>query len=126
VRDRVRAGTLAGHKDARGRWRIIEAGLPVDLPAPVDQATLARRVDQLAKDIEAIRTERADQAELMAAIARERDAYRAEASTARDVALRINASARDARTALRMLIDALDNQGEAVSQLLLPGSPADL
>jgi hypothetical protein len=62
----------------------------------------------------------------LAAIEDERDRYRAEAAAAKEVALRVNAAAREAGEGTRKLLEALELQADALSQFLAPGSPADL
>lgn len=58
--------------------------------------------------------------------AAERDHYRAEASTMREVAIRANAAQRAAIAGFRQMLEAMDEQANLVSELLGPRTPADL
>ena len=54
------------------------------------------------------------------------DRYRADAATSREAALRVNAAAKDLREVVRRLLGVLDEQSEALTQLLAPATPADI
>lgn len=58
--------------------------------------------------------------------ATERDHYRAEASTMREVAIRANAAQRAAFASFRQMLEAMDEQTNLVSELLGPRTPVDL
>ncbi|HUX86329.1 MAG TPA: hypothetical protein VMW65_04955, partial [Chloroflexota bacterium] len=63
---------------------------------------------------------------LVRAIEADRDRYRADAATSREAALRVNAAARDLRDVVQRLVGVLDEQSEALTQLLAPATPADV
>jgi hypothetical protein len=60
------------------------------------------------------------------AIEADRDRYRADATTSREAALRVNAAAKDLREVVGRLLGVLDEQSEALTQLLAPATPADV
>lgn len=126
VRDRIRAGSLTGRKDDRGRWRVPEDVLPVAPAALEDDPSIGARVDHLEHELAELRAAQDRGAHVSDALAAERDRYRAEAVAARDAAARLNIAVAEASATARSLLNALDAQTESLTQLLAPGSPADL
>lgn len=124
VRDRIRLGTLPGHKNERGQWRVPEAALPAAANEPA--ATLAKRVAALEREVEVLRTARGEHDGLLAAIAADRDRHRADAIAAREAALQLNVTIAELRASVRSLLNALDGQAHALTQMLAPGSPEEL
>lgn len=57
---------------------------------------------------------------------RERDRYRAEAATVKEAALRLVGSAQETHSVVSGLLTVLEQQQEALVQLLAPGSLDDL
>lgn len=123
---------LVGEQRGKGRrWHVEAESLArlVDLrPA---RASVDRRIDQLtaemreiAAEVEHLRT-RAGTAEELHTVRRERDRYRAEASTMREAAIRANAAQRAAAKGFRDVLDALDYQADALTELLGPRSPEE-
>jgi excisionase family DNA binding protein len=123
VRNRIRAGTLPGTKDERGRWRIPSGAVPRAPLTAVIPDSLDDRVAALERELGALREA---QAHREADLQNERDRHRADAVAAREVALHLNAAVAEARAAAQSLLNALDAQADALTQLLTPGSPADL
>lgn len=126
VRDRIRAGTLPGTKDERGQWRIPSRAVPSTPGAAASPSSLDDRVAALEHELGTLRNARDAQAHRQADLQRERDRHRADAVAAREVALHLNAAVTEARAAAQNLLNALDAQSDALTQLLTPGSPADL
>jgi hypothetical protein len=96
------------------------------IDAASDPDMLARRVVALERQIAAIHEAGNDHRRRERELESERDRYRSDAIAAREAALRLNAAAAEARAAAGSLLNALDAQADALTQLLTPGSPADL
>jgi hypothetical protein len=126
VRDRIRAGVLPGGKDERGRWRMPTAAVPSTPSAPPGTAAIVARLEQLSAEVSVLRDAQARDARLVDEVSAQRDRYRADAASAREVALRLNVAVAEIRASARSLLDALDAQSDALTELLAPGSPADL
>jgi excisionase family DNA binding protein len=128
VRDRVRAGTLSGRREGR-EWRVDAANLPSKAPATpraLSTGVIAQRLTDIESRLSEMSSAQQSADSAAAAIARERDRYRAEAAAAREAALRLSGVTRDAVGAARQLLEALDAQAEAIAQLVGPGSPQDV
>jgi excisionase family DNA binding protein len=136
VRNWLRSGKLSGDM-GRARWRVDVASVDAIAPAPDETdadevglqpgpAGIEDRVDRLAAAVERL-VERDDaSAKLVGALQRERDHFRAEAATAKEVALRVTMAARETDKAVRQLLDVLAIQADALAQLLAPSSPEGL
>jgi excisionase family DNA binding protein len=139
VRDWIHAGNLAARKEGR-RWlvdakdfeRFAQARRGREQLTPVavgDQHRTVGVEDQLRRLAEAVARlgeREAASARLVEALERERDRFRAEAAASKEAALRVNAAAREIDTAVRRLLDVLELQADALTQLLAPASPEDL
>jgi excisionase family DNA binding protein len=130
VRDWIRAGELAARK--HGRIWLVDAR---DLERfagtrPARQQPASDSVgDQLRELTEAVAQlgeREAASARLVEALERERDRFRAEAAASKEAALRVNAAAQEIDKAVRRLLEVLELQADALTQLLAPSSPDDL
>jgi hypothetical protein len=126
VRNRIRAGVLPGGKDERGHWRVPAAAVPSPPSAPPGTAAIVARLEQLSTEVSALRDAQARDARLIDEVSAQRDRYRADAASAREVALRLSGALAEIRASARSLLDAFDAQSDALTELLAPGSPADL
>lgn len=129
VRNWLRDGQLEGAK--RGtRWfvertsielRELDAGGPQTAGREIED-----RLDEIAISVERLLSQESQSSQLLAAVERERDRYRAEAATSKEAALRVNAAAAEIDGAVRRLLKVLELQSGALEQLLAPSSPQDL
>lgn len=87
---------------------------------------LASGVEQLRADVEGVRGDRTDEGVNLDALGQERDRYRAEASTFREAAIRANAGQRAIVEGFRKVLDAVEENANALSELLGPQSPNDV
>lgn len=92
----------------------------------VDRDDLAQRVEALTAAVHDALARETAAFELVRALERERDRYRADAAAARTAALAVNSAARELDGAVRAMLDVLAHQSDALIQLLAPGSPEDL
>jgi hypothetical protein len=130
VRNLIRNRKLHGRK-SDGLWLVEAASVRRYLAAhgrrrraDDDLVQLQQRVNELAQTVEAIR--QADTADVShRTVERERDRHRADAVTAKEVALNVLASARVTRSAMAELLEAMRAQEEALIQQLMPDSLAD-
>lgn len=130
VRNLIRNRRLHGRKND-GRWLVEAASARRYLAAHGprrrvngDLEQLQQQVYELAQTVEAIR--RSDTSEAShPTVERERDRHRADAVTAKEVALSALASARATRSAMAQLLEAMGTQEEALIQQLMPDSLAD-
>jgi chromosome segregation ATPase len=132
VRNLVRSGKLAGSKDPEGRWLIDVDSLSEYLsrhgrhkPASGVER-IEERLDELTRSVASLSEASASATQLLELTERERDKHRAEAAAAKEAALLLVGSAREATSAVAGLLKSLQQQEEALVQLLAPGSPADL
>lgn len=128
VRDRIRAGTLSGRRQGRA-WRVDSASLPDATAEPRSDAklnTVLRRLGRLEEHIEAVAAALKSSDAARVLLERERDRYRADAAAAREAALLLTGVTRDAVSASRQLLEALERQTDAIGQLVAPSSPQDL
>jgi hypothetical protein len=132
VRNRLKRGELDGRKQG-AKW-VVDAE-SVDKAAseltatplkPVASAGVEERLERLTKAVERLARREAASSELVAALQRERDRFRAEAAASKEAALRVNSAARETDQAVRQLLDVLALQSDALTQLLAPSSPEDL
>lgn len=130
VRNLIRKQRLHGRKND-GRWLVDAASasryLAVHGPrrrANAGLEQLQRQVNELAQTVEAIQQSDASDASRRM-VERERDRHRADAVTAKEVALSALASARATRSAMAQLLEAMRTQEAALIQQLMPDSLAD-
>lgn len=134
IRKRLADGKLSGQRDAMGSWRVERASAEAWLakfgqkkrPRLGDHSALAAEVGRLAEAVDRLERDGTQSSEHLAAVTRERDRYRADASTMRETALQLNAAAQEANGALRQVLAILERQSAALGELLAPGSPQDL
>ncbi len=133
IRNWLHEGKLAGAQRENGRWDVDAAGVNDHLvklgrkrSASSDTTELAGEVRRLATVVEELEQRESSAATALEALTRERDRYRAEAATMREAAIRLNAAAADAHGAMRQTLTVLEQQREALAQLLAPGSPDQL
>jgi len=132
IRNRLRAGTLTGGINARGRWEVdvtsVEASPANDRrnEGPGTLAALGREVKRLAAVVDDLKSSETPAPGHLKAVERERDRYRADAAAARSAALSLIGAAREVDGAVRQTLRILELQSEALVQLLAPGSPEDL
>lgn len=119
----VEPQSLANLVSARGGSQRPEARIG-SLESKIDQLTSA--VEQLRSDMQGLRSDPIEQRVDLETLARERDRYRAEASTLREAAIRANAGQRSMAEGFRKVLDAVDENANALSELLGPQSPADV
>jgi predicted site-specific integrase-resolvase len=126
VRDRIRAGSLPGQKDDRGRWRIPPHAVPAASGVSAESQAVDARLATVERQVADLVDARELHIEFVSTLSAERDRYRADAAAAREAAARMNVALAETRDTVRSLLNALDAQSEALTQLLTPGSPADL
>jgi hypothetical protein len=141
VRNRLRSGPLRGRQDASGYWQVEAASVEeyraahpsAFADADLADSDVASRLEELGVKVDALLARDAATADLVAslqreraALARERDHYRADAAAAKAAALDVNAAARGLDASVRPMLDVLERQRDALTQLLAPGSPEDL
>ena len=129
VRNMIRRGDLRGRKEGR-RWLVdgddVER-LAQEQPGSRREPPAAPpTVGELAEAVAELLRREAAASKLVTALERERDRFRADAAAAREAALRVNAVARETDQAVRHLLEVLELQSDALTQLLAPGSPEDL
>jgi transposase len=131
VRNWIRRGDLDAR--LRGRTWVIDGAslqrLATTRPRRSDRASsgpIEDRLEDLTAAVERLTASQSTSAELLEALRRERDRFRAEAAASKEAALRVNSAARDTHRAVRQLLDVLEHQADALTQLLAPGSPEDL
>jgi hypothetical protein len=129
----LRAAKLKGYQETAGRWKVEVASVQDHLAKfgqkpqrPPGRGELAAEVQRLADAVRRLEGRERDPSGHLDALTRERDRYRADAATMREAALRLNALAGDACGAMRQTLEMLDQQRDALAQLLSPGSPQDL
>jgi hypothetical protein len=130
VRNLIRNRKLHGRKND-GRWLVEVASARRYLAAHGprrrangDLGQLQQQVNELGQTVEAIRQSDTSDASRRT-VERERDRHRADAVTAKEVALSALASARATRSAMAQLLEAMRTQEEALIQQLMPDSLAD-
>lgn len=131
IRKWLKNGLLTGElATTGGRWRVDTASVHERIAnfgqkssRADDIAALSAKIEQIARDVDRLA---ADPSGDLETVTKERDKYRAEASTMRETALRLNAAAREVNGAVRQTLDVLEFQSEALSELLGPGSPQDI
>jgi chromosome segregation ATPase len=126
--DRQLVGEQRGKKrlwfvDAKSLATVLEA---LGRVANDDLAALAAEVKRLASEIAALKAAQSPSDQELGRLRGERDRYRAEAATMREAAIHANAAQRAAVESFRRLLDALEEQADAVTELLGPRSPEDL
>lgn len=133
VRDLIRAGKLEACKRSNGRWlidatsfRSYLASGDAQKPRRPTHREIARRLNELSAAVTALVESDRTSVSLLDAVERERDRYRADAAAVREAALRLLASAEDTQNAVVTLLNVMRTQGDALAQLLAPGSPQDL
>jgi hypothetical protein len=131
ARQLAQAGTLVGEKrGGRNAWFIDPQSLAKELkvrggPWEDGVAKLAAEVRSLAGQVAALEGAGAGARSESGAEA-ERDQYRAEAATMREVATRANAAHRDTIAGFRQVLEAMEEQTNLVSELLGPRTLAEL
>lgn len=132
VRDWIHGGQLEAEKPGRA-WIIDQASFDrfaLDRPPSPSRTTSAGighdRLAELAAAVDRLVARESASDELLAAVQRERDHFRAEAAAAKEAALRVNSAAREIDKAVRGLLGVLELQSDALTQLLAPSSPQDL
>lgn len=130
VRNWIRAGKLEGWQGTNGRWSVKRGSLDLaDLSTKMPASgadDLERRLSSLGQTVDALQNERAAVQQTLEAVERERDRHRADAAALRDAAIRMNLMSRDVATAVRQMLDVLEQQSELVSQLLAPSTVSEL
>lgn len=111
----------------RGVWRIDSSSVPmaevVDL---TESADVRGQLIDIRRVLEAVQEAQSNQTSALVAVERERDRFRAENAALRESALRLNAAARETHQAVRHLATILEEQSNALEQLLAPASALDL
>jgi hypothetical protein len=115
--------SLARLVAARGGSRTADARFDL-LESRVDSLTTA--VQELIARIQTLPSAPADRTLEMGMLSRQRDRFRAEASTFREAAMRANASQRSMAAAFRLVLDALDENADALTEMLGPRDLDDL
>jgi Helix-turn-helix domain len=131
VRDLIRSKKLKGQKNSADRWRIdpdslsrylSEHGRKEGVLSGLER--LGQRLDELDRRIDSL-SDLAAVAALQAA-ERERDKYRSDAATLREVVRLYAESTEETEAAFANLRAASQKQREALAQLLRPASVEDL
>jgi len=128
VRNWLQAGKLTGHQTGKRRiWHIDEASVPQPTrPGSTSLLVVSGEAHEVLEQLRELMDRELAAERLVRAIEADRDRYRAEAATSREAALRVNAAARELREVVRRLVGVLDEQAEALTQLLAPATPADV
>jgi chromosome segregation ATPase len=87
---------------------------------------LAAEVERLGVEFAELRDRPNDPTLELEVLRRERDRYRAEASTLREAAIRANAGQRSIAAGFRKVLDAVDENADALTELLGPRDVSDL
>jgi hypothetical protein len=132
VRNWIAGQRLAGWKQGNA-WVVDAASLeecaatrPAAAPPGSNPADVEEQLRELTAAVDRLAARESDSALLLEAIRRERDRFRAEAASAKAAALRVNAAARETDKAVRQLLDVMEAQADALTQLLAPSTAADL
>jgi excisionase family DNA binding protein len=126
VRNWLHDGKLAGVQAGKRRiWRVDEASLAPFVP-PTSTSLVRHDAPELLDQLNRLMDRELAAERAIRTIEAERDRHRADAAAAREAALRVNAAAKDLREVVQRLLSVLDEQSEALTQLLTPGSPADM
>lgn len=132
VRDLIRSNKLDGRKNASDRWRvdpnslsryISEHGRKERGASPVE--LLEQRLNELTRRVDSLQESTAEGSRLETA-ERERDRYRSDASTLREVARLYVEASEDTDAAVASLFAASRKHRDALAQLMRPGSPEGL
>lgn len=132
VRQLCRNGTLAASKVPGGReWQIDAAAVAEragSIPPSRRRRPAASTEVSVDEIVEAVirRLCQPPDTSAVAEVRRERDRYRSDAAAVREAALHLTQAAREVRVGMAAALAALDEQAEALSALLAPGSVADL
>lgn len=130
IRQWCEVGKLKARRAGERRvWRVDRASvdsLVALRPQPTAQADLAIQIRDLRVAVDRLRSDRSADPSLVAALERERDHYRGESAAVREAALLVNSAARETSSAVRHLIDVLEQQSAALEQLLAPSTPFDV
>ena len=132
VRNWIAGERLTGWRQGRA-WVVDAASLeacaatrPAAPPAARKPAEVEERLRELTAAVDRLVARESDSAMLLEALQRERDRFRAEAASAKAAALRVNAAARETDKAVRQLLDVMEAQADALTQLLAPSTAEDL
>jgi excisionase family DNA binding protein len=130
VRNLIRAGRLSAEKDDTGRWMVRAEDLERYLAdhgrhRPPDPAVddLERKLRELDRIVQTLGDSNRVALARLEAVERESDRHRAEAATARTIALQLVQASEETRTGL---CKAAERVEQALVQALLPGSPESL
>jgi hypothetical protein len=133
VRDLVHHHKLEASKDPEGRWLIDAASADAYLAvhgsrkrADTDMQQIERRLEELVQSVASLAESNGSAAQLLKATERERDKYRADSASVREAALRLVSAAHETNSAVSGLLSVLQQQQDALVQLLAPGSLDDL
>jgi excisionase family DNA binding protein len=131
VRNLIRDGKLHGLK-SDGLWLVdaasVERYLATHGPRPGasgDLTQLRAQVRDLSSAVDAAIRQADSSGADSRKVEQERDKHRADALTAKEVALNALATARATRSAMTELLEAMRTQEEALIQQLMPGSLTD-
>ncbi|HXC79465.1 MAG TPA: helix-turn-helix domain-containing protein [Candidatus Acidoferrum sp.] len=131
VRDWARSGKLRGSQGPTGRWLIEDSSVQEVVATegrrgrPVNH-DLERRLDIVVEEVAMLRTRDVTENELVSALTRERDRYRADSATIREAALKLAVAAREQHRAVKTLLEVLDLQADTLAELLAPASLHDM
>jgi transposase-like protein len=129
VRDWIRSGQIVARKSDR-IWIVdgnsVECFAATRRDLKLAPARVEDRLRELTEAVAQLSAREAASAQLLRAVERERDRFRAEAAASKEAALRVNSAAREVDQAVRHLLEVLELQADALTQLLAPSSPEDL
>lgn len=128
IRNWIRAERLEGKKVGRA-WVVSAAAVQREAqraPRRERSGSTERQLAALVAAVERLEARSTTSEELLELTRRERDHFRADAATAREAALRVNAAAGEINAAVRHLLSILELQSDALTQLLAPATPGDL
>jgi excisionase family DNA binding protein len=130
VRNLIRAGRLSAEKDDTGRWMVRAEALERYLadhgrhrPSDTGVDDLKRKLRELDRTVQTLGDSNRVALARLEAVERESDRHRAEAATARTIALQLIQASEETRTGL---CKAAERVEQALVQALLPGSPESL
>lgn len=132
VRQLCRSGELVAGKVRSGpEWQVDAASVAeransVARPRrPRSPATGGPSLDELVAAV-ARRLGTSSEDAILRDVERERDRYRSDAAAVRESALHLTRAVTEVRAGMTALLDAMDEQAEALAALLAPGGVADL
>jgi hypothetical protein len=134
TRLRLKSGILSGEQRGRQRRWFVDSNALATLArvlgrgpgALLTLGDLAEQLRLLRADVDALMRAPSAEGRDLERVEHERDTYRAEASTMREIAARTNAAQHASISAFRQILEALEEQSAALGEAIGPRTPGDL